>query len=95
MVVSNILTETFVEIVTPELMKEFYVQENNFIYKKQKTIMAPLSRMAGDSGIVFLEGHAWKKKRKVLNKMFNFELVKALSESIAKICEEIIINYEK
>ncbi len=42
-------------------------------------------RIAG-RGITFKEGSAWKKSRTILNKVFNFDFVKAQTNQIAKIC---------
>ena len=51
--------------------------------------LSPLRRVLGN-GLVFSEGQAWKHKRKILNKVFNFNFVKSLCERISTICDESI-----
>ena len=46
-------------------------------------------------GIVFTEGEIWKKKRRVLNKVFNFDFIKILTPTIANLCDKAFEELEK
>jgi cytochrome P450 len=62
-------------------MKEFHTGNTPYIYPKLELIVAGTRAVAGE-GLVFSEGDLWKNKRKLLSKVFNFDLVK---ENIPKI----------
>ena len=83
-----------VELVHPDLIKEFYNQENNDSYPKKSDMLGPLRRLIGD-GLIFSEGNRWKTKRKILNRVFNFQLLKAITGKVAEICDDSINIIEK
>lgn len=41
------------------------------------------------------EGDSWKKKRKILHRVFNFQLLKNMTGMISEICDEAIREREK
>lgn len=41
------------------------------------------------------EGNEWKKKRKILSKVFNFDLVKGNISEIAKISDSSLDKFEE
>ena len=56
--------------------------------------MVPIIRGVGD-GLFLSEGKVWKAKRKILNRVFNFEFIKAHTENIANICDYSIKEFER
>jgi hypothetical protein len=44
-----------------------------------------MCRVAG-LGLIFSEGDRWHRKRKILNKVFNFDYLKSNTKKIAYIC---------
>ena len=47
------------------------------------------SRLAG-IGLPFSEGQNWKRKRTILNKIFNFDFVKSQVFKINEVCSDAI-----
>ena len=47
-----------------------------------------------NGGLLATEGEAWKKKRKILNRIFNFEMIKNMTEQIAEICDDAFQEVE-
>ena len=45
-------------------------------------------------GLLFSEGLIWKRKRSILNKIFNFDFVKSQTHKISKICSGAIKELE-
>ena len=83
-----------IDLVNVRLIKDFYVQEAQYIYPKSPMLLKPFLRKP-DSGIVFLEGNAWKRKRHLIQKAFNFDLVKGLIGKIVEICDYSLNEVEK
>ena len=88
-VVSNILNHVMIDLLHPDFVKEFYLSENIYTYPKVKMLVNPIIRGIG-SGIIIDEGELWKKKRKILNKVFNFQFIKDMTKKMAEICDESI-----
>ena len=40
-----------------------------------------------ENGLIFSEGNSWKKKKKILSHVFNFEFIHSKTKSIAEIVE--------
>lgn len=49
---------------------------------KTEAVIEVYARIAGH-GLIFSEGEVWKRKRTILNKIFNFEFIKSLSGKIS------------
>ena len=45
--------------------------------------------------MVFTEGDPWKNKRKLMSKVFNFDLIKENIPKIAEICDKSFEDFEK
>ena len=46
-------------------------------------------------GIISSEGSEWKKKRQLMNKVFNFNFVAQLTSKIKEKCSEAFEKYEQ
>jgi cytochrome P450 len=46
-------------------------------------------------GIPFSEGEEWKRKRKIINAVFNFDFVKSMTYKIEKLCAKAIKDVEE
>ena len=53
-----------------------------------------MKRFMGE-GLIFSESKVWKMKRTVLNKVFNFDLIKSLASKIEVLCDSVLDNLEK
>ena len=51
------------------------------------------SRLVG-LGLSINEGQNWKRKRTILNKIFNFDFVKSQVFKINEVCSDAINNYK-
>lgn len=69
--------------------KDAYLQE-----PKATELIGSVVRGLG-KGLVFSEGQTWKKKRRVLNKLFTFDLIKQLCFSIEEICDKALTKSER
>ena len=81
-VLENILNTPIVSLINPELIKEFYQPSGDFKYKKLPMFVENMKRVMGN-GLSFKEGLEWKKRRKIMNTIFNYDFI---SENIPKIC---------
>lgn len=88
-VVTNILSRPRIEINHPDLLRDFYAVDKHYEYPKSPKGLRLFARVAG-RGLVFSEGEAWHRKRKILNKLFNFDFIKSQSQKIAKISSDSI-----
>jgi cytochrome P450 len=52
------------------------------------------SKAAIGEGLVFSEGDNWKKKRKILSKVFNFDLIQENIPKISEICDRCFNNFD-
>jgi len=46
-------------------------------------------------GVMFSEGDEWKKKRRIMSTVFNFEFIKSKIPLIAKITQEVFTKAEQ
>jgi cytochrome P450 len=63
------------------LIKEFLSGSTPYKYPKI-SMMVEATKAAFGNGLVFSEGDIWKQKRKLLSKVFNYDLIQ---ENIPKI----------
>lgn len=54
-----------------DFIKDFFSVDKHYTYPKIKIIRTPFLRLVGE-GIGLTEGLLWKKKRNILNLIFNF-----------------------
>jgi cytochrome P450 len=89
--ISNILDKVVIMLINPEFIKEFHSGNTPYIYTKIEMLVAGTKAAFGE-GLVFSEGEMWKNKRKLLSKVFNFDLIKENIPKIVEICNKC---YEK
>ena len=85
-VVSNAFTRPRIELYHPDFLKDFYSVDKHYEYPKSIRPIRLFTRVAG-KGLVFSEGEVWHRKRRILNKIFNFDFIKSQSGYIAEICD--------
>ena len=88
-VVSNELNHPVVEFNHPGFIKDFYSVDKHYEYPKQKKIVNIFARLAGN-GLALSEGEIWKRKRTILNKIFNFDFVKSQINKISDVCSNTL-----
>lgn len=81
-------------LTSPDLIKEYFNMENALLLEKSKVLTLGLKKIAG-KGLFLSEGNEWKKKRKILSKVFNFDLVKGNIGEIANICDSSLDKFEE
>ena len=69
--ISNAFGRIVIDLSHPDLIKDFYAVDKVYIYPKSKALTGPISRTMG-AGIPFSEGDIWKRKRRIINRVFNF-----------------------
>ena len=92
-VIFNMVDKINIDIVNPDLIKDFFTQETNNMYVKNADFVGPMRRII-TSGLVFSEGDIWKKKRKLLNRLFNFDMVKGLTNKLEEICDDSLTEVD-
>ena len=85
--ISNINHKVFIEVMNKDLIQEFFTHERSYRYIKAQGIIYPVRRITFGGGVVFNEGEVWARKRRILNKIFTFDLIKSLIPTIEKIIE--------
>ena len=84
MAIWNILKYPLIEIINPDLLQEFFQPDKVHIYEKVPKIIDHFRRAIGE-GVVFSEGTKWKKKRKIMNAVFNYEFIISIIPQIVAI----------
>ena len=79
------MNKIYIDFLHPDLVKELLSFEKQMIFQKTKLELDCFRRLG--IGIVFSEGEAWKKKRKIVTEIFNFDFLQKLSPKIALICD--------
>lgn len=93
-IVSNTLTRPRLQFHHPDFIRDFYSVEKLYDFVKTEAIVNVYARIGGH-GLIFTEGAVWRRKRTILNKIFNFDFVKSTSTKISTICDETIDDFEK
>jgi cytochrome P450 len=88
-VVSNTLFFPYLEFHHPDFIKDYYSVDKHYQYPKEKSVVNAFSRLTGH-GLPFSEGENWKRKRNILNKIFNFDFVKSQTYKISEVCSGAI-----
>lgn len=68
------MDKVLINIIHPDLAKEFMIGNIIFKYPKYEVVISYFKMVIGE-GIVFSEGEVWKGKRKVMSKLFSFDLI--------------------
>ena len=84
-VIFNILNHPVIELVNPKLMKKFFTPDHPDVYPKYPTFIQNMKRCLGN-GIVFSEGSEWKKRRKIISSVFNYDFMKTNISKIVRLC---------
>ena len=87
MAVSNVVNQVMVDFVHPDFVKEFYYKDNHFNFPKVRMLILPLTRTTFGGSLVFGEGKHWAKQRKILNQVFNFDLVLGIIPKMCEVCD--------
>lgn len=93
-VIGNIFDREFVVFIEPNLGKEMLSAEKINVFPKEKNIIEGIKMIVGE-GMVFTEGDPWKNKRKLMSKVFNFDLIRENIPKIADICDKSFKDFEK
>lgn len=91
--VTHLLFHPKLELINLDFIKDFYTVDKHYSYPKDRLIQI-YTRLAGE-GLPFSEGPKWKRKRTILNRIFNFDFVKSQSPKIAQICADNILAIEE
>ena len=83
----NTLGTPVVEIFNPELMKSFFQPDNIYVHHKMKFMIQNIQRSLGH-GIAFSEGKEWKRKRNIMNAVFNYDFIIENIPKIIRICND-------
>ena len=52
--------------------------------------MSLIKKFTGGGGVLFKEGEEWHRRRRILNRVFNFDVIKNSTKKIKQICEKEI-----
>lgn len=80
------MDQVTIDIINPDIMREFLSMEKIFIFPKKKLYIANMKRILGH-GVAFSEETAWKSKRKIITSVFTFDFLKSIIPNISKICD--------
>lgn len=94
LVIGNIIEKVFIYFAHPDLIKEFVSGNVIHKYHKYSKLAEPLKLVFGEGGLVFSEGEDWKNKRKLMSKVFNFELLTKNIPKIAAICDKAFEEFD-
>jgi hypothetical protein len=76
-----------IEFFNPELIKSFYQPDNVYVHHKMKFMIQNIQRSVG-YGIAFSEDKEWKRKRTIMNAVFNYDFIIENISKIVRIAEE-------
>ena len=92
-VISNVGSHVFLELLNPELIQDFYGSNQHLTFQKIPVFVTILGSYIGN-GLLFAEGEEWKKKKKILTNVFNHDFIVNLIPQIEEICESSMKNIE-
>lgn len=94
--IANGLDRIFVILLDPELLKQFWLSDKNYV--KERFFIENRIRIFGD-GVAFAEGKEWAKRRKIMSSIFHFSFFETFVPKIIAIVdkqlEDIAKNPEK
>lgn len=95
-VLSSFQRNIFLDFIDPQLIREFFEKTLEGCYVKYKTFpfMKSLKSLIGE-GLLFSEGNEWKRKKKIMSNVFNFDFIKSKIQNIFEISHEILDSIER
>ena len=70
-------------VINVDLLKEVFGTDKVDIYHKNTIALKGTAYLLGGKGLILSEGDSWRRKRKIISKLFSFDM---LQENIGKIC---------
>ena len=58
---------TVVELINPDLIREYYQKPNDTFYEKFQMGMKRFEPLIGKDSLIFAEGETWKNRRKAFS----------------------------
>jgi len=87
-VLSSLKGCTFIDLIDPSLIREFYDKILEGCYKKYENIPQITGvRCVVGNGLLLSEGAEWKKKKKIMSNVFNFDFLKSKIKAISAIAK--------
>ena len=82
MAISNALQNSLIEIISPSLIKDYYLKDQQYEFPKVSKLMGLLKKFLGGGGILLDEGNEWHRRRQILNRVFTHNFVKSRTQKI-------------
>ena len=81
-------SDVLIDILDPELIKEYFEKTKDRHYEKNFNSpgLSSIKSVIG-SGLFLSEGDDWKKKKKILSNVFNFDFIHSKIPLIAKVAQ--------
>ena len=92
--IGNVFDKADITLIEPTLGKELLSAEKLNIYPKETAVIEGIKLIMGE-GLAFSEGDSWKNKRKLMSKVFSFDLIKENIPKITEICDRSFKDFEK
>ena len=81
-------------IIQPRLLKYLFAPEKINIIQRSHLNKYGFKIALGNT-MILNEGDVWKRKRKVLSEIFNFDFIKRNVPRMREICKEMVLRMEK
>ena len=94
-VISNIVHQPLIYLANPSLIKDYYLGDQEYEFPKVSSFMGLLKNFTGGGGILFDEGKEWHRRRRILNRVFTFDIVKNSTGKIKQICRNQLAQAEQ
>ena len=93
-VVGNECESVSIELIDPELQQDFLSAEKTPLYEKNYGTKLALGGLLNE-GLLLSEKDAWKRRKKILSEVFNFNFIKSLSPKIAGIGDQLLGSFDR
>jgi len=91
MMVTNLGDKIVLIPLQNDMIRDFFNKQE--LYTKSPEILIPLQNMVGD-GLFAIEGDVWRKHRRVISQVFNFEALKLMIPSIVDTVRDLFDEME-
>ena len=88
------IQKPLIEIINPRLIKDYYQRDQYYEFPKGK-LMGRVKKFLAGGGILLHEGEEWHRRRKIINRVFTFEIIKNNTQKIKEICRKEILKSEQ